>query len=399
MGGRGQSGKPKAPPVPTDRLLRSDQSSDQAIANSAVSDLDNLLDVLNSSLTSIEEDSKDLIEYRESTHFRAPSVEGAVGYHLPDSKIEPMSSNDQDLHYYEDEDDDEDEGGFTQVQLEALETGTVGKLSAFDKQPHLYAAALKAKSAAPFTAAPAVTRTQGLSFRNLSDQNMASANLGKLSALDGADIGPGSSSLDSSSKHVHSHKVRKDMAYAENHGVVQEELKRFGNLLVVQYGLASNKYNQVVEATGKHLSEADLQLLLVRVEQVIDRLNIYTNQLAEMSTKWEGGKSLEHHFLTLDEFLDAFNTLKVGIAAELEDKGQGAQQKPAPAQADFHKLLKVARAKPVDLPTYDGKSKASYKGFKESFKYIIERTNVPPELWGGTIGKLFNGGCTRLHRG
>ena len=66
-GGRGRGGKPKAPPVPTDRLLRSDQSSDQATANSAVSDLDNLLDVLNSSLTSIEEDSKELIdEYRES---------------------------------------------------------------------------------------------------------------------------------------------------------------------------------------------------------------------------------------------------------------------------------------------------------------------------------------------
>ena len=96
------------------------------------------------------------------------------------------------------------------------------------------------------------------------------------------------------------------MAYAENQGVVQDELKRFGNLLVVQYGLASNKYNQVVEATGKHLSEADLQLLLVRVEQVIDRLNIYTNQLAEMSTKWEGGKSLEHHFLTLDESLQSY---------------------------------------------------------------------------------------------
>ena len=119
-----------------------------------------------------------------------------------------------------------------------------------------------------------------------------------------------------------------------------------------------------------------------------------------MSIKWEGGKSLEHHFLTLDEFLDAFYALKVGITAELEaKKGQGVQQKPAPAQADFHKLLKVARAKPVDLPTYDGKSKASYKGFKESFKYIIEHTNVPPELCGGTIGKLFNGGCTLLHRG
>ena len=39
-----------------------------------------------------------------------------------------------------------------------------------------------------------------------------------------------------------------------------------------------------------------------------------------MSIKWEGGKSLEHHFLTLDEFLDAFYALKVGIAAELVDE-------------------------------------------------------------------------------
>ena len=44
--GRGRGGKPKAPPVPTDRLLRSDQSSDQVTANSAVAELDNLLDDL-----------------------------------------------------------------------------------------------------------------------------------------------------------------------------------------------------------------------------------------------------------------------------------------------------------------------------------------------------------------
>ena len=36
--GRGRGGKPKAPPVPTDRLLR----SEQATANSAVAGLDNL---------------------------------------------------------------------------------------------------------------------------------------------------------------------------------------------------------------------------------------------------------------------------------------------------------------------------------------------------------------------
>ena len=165
--------------------------SDQATASSTVDDLGSLKDNLNSSLASIEEDSKELIdEYRESleTHFRAPSVERAVGYHLPDRKIEQMSSSEEDSHHYEDEDD---EGGFTQAQLEALEidkqvetidarrpsrpeTGTVDKLlSAFETQhPHLYAAALKAKSAAPFTAAPAATRTQGLPVAGISDQNI-----------------------------------------------------------------------------------------------------------------------------------------------------------------------------------------------------------------------------------
>ena len=113
-GGRGRGGKQKAI-EPTDRSLCSDQLSDQATASSAVVDLGSLIDDLNSSLTSIEEDSKELIdEYRESleTHFRAPSVEGAVGYHLVDTKIKPMSSH-EDLDYYD------DEGGFTQEELEA----------------------------------------------------------------------------------------------------------------------------------------------------------------------------------------------------------------------------------------------------------------------------------------
>ena len=48
------------------------------------------------------------------------------------------------------------------------------------------------------------------------------------------------------------------MAYAENQGVIQDELKIFGNLLVVQFGLADNKYKQVIEAMNRDLSEADL---------------------------------------------------------------------------------------------------------------------------------------------
>ena len=399
MGGRGRGGKPKAPPVPTDRLLR----SDQATANSAVAELDNLLDDLNSSLTSIEEDSKDLIEYRESTHFRAPSVEGAVGYQLPYSEIKQMSSSEEDLDYTE------PEGGFSQAQLEALEsidarrpsgpeTGTVGKLlTAFEEQqPHLYAAALKAKTAAakisPLTAALEVTR-QGLLASNLVDQNMAPGDLTHHSPSDSATPvlkGAGNclsgSSAASSSDSGSDHLVRRNLPYAEDQGPVQEELKRFGNLIVTQFGLAANKHKQVIEALGKDLGEVDLRVQLSKVEQSIDRLNGYVNQLSEMSTRWEGGKALVHHFVTLEEFLEAFFALKVGINAELSDmKGQGVKSKASSAQSDFQKLLKVAKAKPVDLPTYDGKSKAAYAGFKESFQYIIERTNVPPELWGGQL--------------
>ena len=59
-GGRGRGGKPKAPPVPTDRSLRSDDLSDQDTASSAVVDLGSLIVDLNSSLTSIDENSKEL---------------------------------------------------------------------------------------------------------------------------------------------------------------------------------------------------------------------------------------------------------------------------------------------------------------------------------------------------
>ena len=51
-------------------------------------------------------------------------------------------------------------------------------------------------------------------------------------------------------------------------------------------------------------------------------------------------------------------------------------------QAEFLKLLEVASAKPVNLRTYDGKSKAAYAGFKDSFKSIIEHTSLPQESWG-----------------
>ena len=71
------------------------------------------------------------------------------------------------------------------------------------------------------------------------------------------------------------------------------------------------------------MDEVELRMQLARVEYVIDRLKTYTSQLSEISTRFGGGKSLEHHFLTLDEFLDTFHVLKVGIRSESADmKGQ-----------------------------------------------------------------------------
>ena len=90
-------------------------------------------------------------------------------------------------------------------------------------------------------------------------------------------------------------------------------------------------------------------------------------------------------FILLKSVICDFNSnswfryfLKVTIIYELEAiKVQEVSPQQNSTHADFQKLLKVARAKPVDLPTYDGKSKAAYAGFKDSFIYIIERTNVP----------------------
>ena len=121
---------------------------------------------------------------------------------------------------------------------------------------------------------------------------------------------------------------------------------------------------------------------LARVEQVLDKLKSYTIQLSECAVRLKGGKALEHHFQAMDEISEAFCVMKVTIISELEAmKVQEVSPKQNPTQADLQNLLKVAGAKPVDLPTYDGKSKAAYAGFKDSFKYIIERTNVPEELW------------------
>ena len=122
--------------IPTDdhRLVRELRSGHQQIqldtpeeqdtASSAVAELDSIIDNLDSSLTSIEEDSKEFLdEFRELavTHFRAVSeIEGAAN--LVDIKEESMSSS-----------SDEDEGGFTVGDLEARrssrpEIGTVQTL-------------------------------------------------------------------------------------------------------------------------------------------------------------------------------------------------------------------------------------------------------------------------------
>ena len=140
------------------------------------------------------------------------------------------------------------------------------------------------------------------------------------------------------------------------------------------------------------MEEIVLKMQLARVEQVLDKLKSYTIQLSECAIRLKGSKVLEHHFQTMDEVSEAFCLLKVFIISELEAmKVQGVSPKQNSTQADFQKLLKVARAKPVDLPTYDGKSKAAYAGFKDSFKYIIERTNVPRELWGGQLEDSLRG--------
>ena len=101
--------------------IQLDTPEEQDTASSAVAELDSLIDNLDSSITSIEEDSKDFLdEFREFavTHFRAVSELGAAN--LVANKQNPMFSNSS----------DEDEGGFTAAQLESRrssrpEPGTV----------------------------------------------------------------------------------------------------------------------------------------------------------------------------------------------------------------------------------------------------------------------------------
>ena len=124
------------PRIPTDdhRLVRELRSGHQQIqlgtpeeqdtASSAVAELTSLIDNLDSSITSIEEDSKDFLdEFREFavTHFRAVSELGAAN--LAENKVDPMFSYSS----------DEDEGGFTAAELESRrssrpEPGTVENL-------------------------------------------------------------------------------------------------------------------------------------------------------------------------------------------------------------------------------------------------------------------------------
>ena len=148
--------------IPTDdhRLVRELRSGHQQIqldtleeqdtAISAVAELDSIIDNLDSSITSIEEDSKEFLdEFREfaETHFRAVSeIEGAAND--LEVKEESMSSASSD-----------EEGGFSVEDLETRrssrpEPGTVSNLlTALEQQPRSYIAALKTTAATASTEA------------------------------------------------------------------------------------------------------------------------------------------------------------------------------------------------------------------------------------------------------
>ena len=352
-----------------------DTPEEQDTASSAVAELDSLIDNLDSSITSIEEESKEFLdEFREFavTHFRAVSeLEGAANLGF---KEEPMS-----------ETSSEDEGGYTVEQLEGRrssrpEPGTVKNLlPSFGEKPRSYIAALTATA-----------DIQELAMSG-TEEDMLAPSKGTSALQNGASEGSGSGTF-RFSLYDEEEEERRALAYAPDIDM-DDELKRFGEILVKQYKLMLEKHKLICKDLEKEpVEEIVLRMQIARVEQVLEKVKAYTLQLSECATRLKGGKALEHHFQAMDELAEAFCVLKVTIISELEAlKDQGAKPKKNSSQADFQKLLKVARAKPVELPTYDGKSKAAYAGFKDSFKYIIERTNVPRELWGGQLEESLRG--------
>ena len=367
--------------------IRLDTLEEQDTASSAVAELDSIIDNLDSSITSIEEDSKEFLdEFREfaETHFRAVSeIEGAAND--LEVKEESMSSASSD-----------EEGGFSVEDLETRrssrpEPGTVRNLlTALEQQPRSYIAALKTTAVTAST--EATTAHTGIQQPIMSgpNQDESSANLAA-SSQNGTSDGSGGGTF-YFSFNDEEELERRALAYAPDIEM-DDVLKRFGEILVNQYKLMIDKYKLICKQLEKEpMEEIVLRMQLARVEQVLDKIKSYTMQLSECAARLKGGKALEHHFQTMDEVSEAFCVLKVTITSELENmKDEGIKPKKNSTQADFQKLLKVARAKPVDLPTYDGKSKAAYAGFKDSFKYIIERTSVPKELWGGQLEDSLKG--------
>ena len=347
--------------------IQLDRPEEPDTASSAVAELDSIIDNLDSSITSIEEDSKEFLdEFREFavTHFRAVSeLGGAANLGVKEESMFDSSS--------------EEEGEYPVDQLEARrssrpEPGTVRNLlEGFEEQPRSYIAAL--------------TTTANIQEPTMSTNQDASVS--QNGAAESSASGTFQFRLNDAEE-----QQRRALAYAPDQDV-DEELKRFGEILVSQYKLMLDKHKLICTDLEKEpVEEIVLRMQLARVEQVLDKVKSYTLQLSECATRLKGGKALEHHFQAMDEVAEAFCVLKVTISSELEAfKDQGVKPKKNSTQADFQKLLKVARAKPVDLPTYDGKSKAAYAGFKDSFTYIIERTNVPKELWGGQLEESLRG--------
>ena len=297
--------------IPTDdhRLVRELRSGHQQIqldtpeeqdtASSAVAELDSLIDNLDSSITSIEEDSKEFLdEFREfaATHFRAVSeIEGAAN--LVDIKEESMPSS-----------SDEDEGGFTLEDLEARrssrpEIGTVQNLlPAFGEQPRSYTAALTATAATASTAdATTVHIDMHQPIMSNLNQDRLPADQIASSSQNGANYSSGSGTFTFSLDGDAGEQKWRALAYAPGQEV-DDELKRFGEILVNQYKLMTDKHKLICKDLEKEpMEEIILKMQLARVEQVLDKLKSYAIQLSECAARLKGGKALEHHFQTMDE--------------------------------------------------------------------------------------------------
>ena len=143
----------------------------------------------------------------------------------------------------------------------------------------------------------------------------------------------------------------------------------------------AKKHAETVKALQKEPGIPHLRALQERYSTFHQRYKLYEQEYNEITAEDDVDK-MNIVFASLQDALDE----TVGVLMVIEDMLAKLQPPKAKAATglevkDLTSIFKFGNAKPVDLPTFNGKKIADYNAFKKKFQYVIQHTITPKELW------------------